>query len=347
MTKLRPSSAPTFLTTARLLVLPAFAVLAACSSASAPTGTNDRGTQGDETWGDGKSLSGTVTIGSSSTVTIKAGAKITVAANTKIVVKGSLKSEYGDKHAIVGGTEDWEGIDVEDGGSIELDGVDVGRGKVTLNVKAGAVVATFRRGVIAGAAEAFHVEEGAQLNVDHLSVTAGVGTSRIAGKLVASYMDFDGNGQDGIATDGPKAYVDISDSLLHGKGGNDDMLWGSSGGHFRVQYTEIYNAHCSFHFDNINTFDISYVWSHNNLYGMMLDGSEGEGSRTITNTNFTDNTALALQEDQTATNGAISITNCYFDGNKGGKQVFRPDTKIKVSNDANAKIPGTGPRPEK
>ena len=174
-----------------------------------------------------------------------------------------------------------------------------------------------------------------------------LGTAKIAGKLVAQYMDFDGNGQDGIATDGAKAFIDISDSLLHGKGGNDDILWGAGGGHFRVQHTEIYNAHCSFHFDNISTFEISYVWSHNNLYGMMLDGSDAEGSRTITNSNFTDNTALALQEDQTATNGPISITNCFFDGNKGGVQVFRPDTKIKLSSNATAKIPNAGPRPEK
>ena len=322
--------------------------LAACSSASSTPDAGAGRETGDETWADGKKLSGTVTIGSGATVTIKAGAKIAAAAGTKIIVKGTLKSEYADAHASVGNVDaEWEGIEVADGGTIELDGLDIARGKLALSVKTGAVVATFRRGIIAAAIEPFHVEEGAQLNVDHLTVVATLGTSKIAGKLVAQYMDYDGNGQDGIATASPNAYIDISDSLLHGKGGNDDILWGYEGGHFRVQYTEIYNAHCSFHFDSINTFDISYVWSHNNLYGMMLDGSEGDGARTISNTNFTENTALALQEDQTAINGPINVTNCFFDGNKGGIQVFRPDTKIKISNNANARIPGTGPRPEK
>ncbi|HEY6461091.1 MAG TPA: hypothetical protein VIY73_13095, partial [Polyangiaceae bacterium] len=168
------------------------------------------------------------------------------------------------------------------------------------------------------------------------AVAGTLGTSRIAGALVASYLDYDSNGYEGITTIDPTATLSIEDSKLHGSGPVADFVVSSSGAaSIHIAYTDITNVHCGFHFDTIDAFDVSYSNVESNAYGFMLYGSSGTGTRSVSNSNIDQN---QIAYDTEGNNGPITFDGDYVTGTQ------TPGTAVSVSNAASAKVSGTGPR---
>ena len=167
-------------------------------------------------------------------------------------------------------------------------------------------------------------------------MTGTLGSSTIAGSFVASYLNYDSNGNEGIVTTDPTATESIEDSTLHGSGPVADMVISAGGAaSIHIAYTDITNVHCGFHFDAIDAFDVSYTNVESNAYGFMLYGSSGTGTRSVTYSNIDQNTYAF---DTEGDNGPITFTNDYITGTQN------PGDAVTVSSSASTTVPGTGPR---
>jgi hypothetical protein len=277
-----------------------------------------------------------VTIASGVTVTIAPGATVTVMAGSTIAVAGTLTASSATTHAKLTGTG-WTALSVASGGTLTLDGVDITGAATALQTQVGAVKAEYDAGTITGAATPFDLAKGTTLGTKNATVTGTLGTSRIAGSLVASYLDYDSNGNEGITTTDPTATESIEDSKLHGSGPVADMVVSATGAaSIHIAYTDITNVHCGFHFDTVDAFDVSYTNVETNSYGFMLYGSAGTGTRSVTYSNVDQN---QIAYDTTAgANGPITFDHDYITGTQN------PADAVSVTNPATAAVAGTGPR---
>jgi hypothetical protein len=277
-----------------------------------------------------------VTIAPGVTVTIAPGATVNVAAGSTISVAGTLTASSATTHAKLTGTS-WTALSVASGGTLTLDGVDITGAATGLQTLAGAVKAEYDDGTITGAATPFDVAKATTLGLKNATVTGTLGTSRIAGALVASYLDYDSNGNEGITTIDPTATESIEDSKLHGSGPVADMVVSATGAaSIHIAYTDITNVHCGFHFDAIDAFDVSYTNVETNSFGFMLYGSSGTGTRSVTYSNVDQN---QIAYDTTAGNNApIVFDHDYITGTQ------TPADSVTVTNAATAAVTGTGPR---
>jgi hypothetical protein len=104
-------------------------------------------------------------------------------------------------------------------------------------------------------------------------------------------------------------------------------------------YTEIAGRHCSYHFDNITSFDLENMYVHDSSYGFMMYGSATtSGTRVVKDSNF-ENMTWGVAES--GTNGAISVTGCYFGS---GVQQQLADQEVTISSPASAALTNVGPR---
>jgi hypothetical protein len=302
----------------------------------------------NETWSDGKALSGAIVIMSGGTVTIAPGAKITAAAGTSILVQGTITASSQTTHASITGTG-WSGITVASGGTMSLVGVDLaGAGLV---VKGGAAAASYDYGAISAASVPFSTETGGKLTSSHSTVSAA-GSSSNAGELDLSYVDYNTNGAEGIYTTAAGAILKIDDSRLYGVGNTGgDMISVSGASLVHLAYSEIHSVHCAFHFNAVDTVDISYMDIHDSSYGFMLYGSSMTGTRTIASSNIYNNVAYGADEGSAGTvNGNITFENGYWanNGPNGGvsaDNLRKFSTAITVTNmSTTTKVTGTGPR---
>lgn len=308
----------------------------AASSGSGGTGTTTTVATGT-TWANGQQITSSVTIPAGVTVTIAAGATVTVSANATINVAGTLtaSSASGTHALLTGNGNGWTGISVSSGGTLDLDGVDITGASTALATVAGATSAEYDDGTITGASAPFDVASGTTLGTKNATVTGTLGTSRVAGSLVASYLDYDSNGHEGIVTTDPTATESIESSTLHGSGPVADMVISASGAaSIHVAYTDITNVHCGFHFDTITSFDVSYTNIESNAYGFMLYGSDGTGARSVTYSNIDQNTVAFDTEGQ---NGPITFDHDYITGTQN------PGDAVSVTNPQTSAVPGTGP----
>ena len=312
------------------------------------TGTPAGGASGtvsaDETWASGKQITGALVIAPGVTVTIDPGAAITVADGATITVGGALKGKStAAAHAKLSGAA-WTGIVVEQGGTLGLDGVDLVNAVTALDVKGGNTAATFSNGVITAPTAPFSIAIGGKLAIDHSSVTGTKGMSSVGGAFTASYLDYDSNGNEGIAAIDASAVLTIDDSKFHGTSNNGgDMIVANNAASVHISHSEISKCHCAFHFNAITSFDVSFMNVHDDSYGFMMYGSSTAGKRTVADSNFT--TLAGAGIDEAGTNGAIAVTNCYFNAVAGGNNVKLVDAQITVTSPAKAAVPGAGPRP--
>ena len=309
-----------------------------------PTGGASGTVSGDETWASGKQITGALVIAPGVTVTIDPGAAITVADGAKITVGGTLKGKStAAAHAKLSGAA-WGGVVVEQGGTLGLDGVDLVNAATALDVKGGNTAATFSGGVITAPTSPFSVAIGGRLAIDHSSVTGAKGMSSVGGAFTASYLDYDSNGNEGIAAIDASAVLTIDDSKLHGTSNSGgDMIVANNAASVHIAHSEISKCHCAFHFNAITSFDVSFMNVHDDSYGFMMYGSSTAGKRTVADSNFT--TLASAGIDEAGTNGAIAVTNCYFNAVTGGNNVKLVDAQITVTSPAKAAVPGAGPRP--
>ncbi|HEY3820491.1 MAG TPA: hypothetical protein VGL81_25170 [Polyangiaceae bacterium] len=308
------------------------------SGASGSTSSGGGGTtiSTDTTWADGQMIASSVTIAAGVTVTIAPGAKVTVAAGSTISVAGTLTGTSTATHAQLTGTG-WTALSVASGGTLSLTAVDITGAGTALQTLAGAVDAEYDQGTITGAATPFDLAKGTKLGTKNATVTGTLGTSRVAGSLVASYLDYDSNGNEGITTTDPTATESFEDCTLHGSGPVADMVVSATGAaSIHIAYTNITNVHCGFHFDTIDAFDVSYSNVETNAYGFMLYGSTGTGTRSVTYSNI-DQNQIAF-DTTPGDNGPITFDHDYITGTQN------PADSVAVTNASTSAVTGTGPR---
>jgi hypothetical protein len=269
-------------------------------------------------------------------VTITPGATVTLGSGVSIAIAGTLTaSSATGTHAKLTGAS-WTGLVVNTGGTLSLDGVDITGASTALQTNTGATKAEYDDGTITGASQPFNVGTGSTLGMKHANVAGTKGSSQVAGSLVASYLDYNSNGNEGIVTTNPAATESIEDSTLHGSGPVADMVVSATGAaSIHIAYSNITNVHCGFHFDTVTSFDISYSNIQSNSYGFMLYGSDGSGTRSVTFSNVDQN---QIAYDTQGNNGPISFDNDYVTGTQ------TPGTAVSVTNAQQTAVTGTGPR---
>jgi hypothetical protein len=326
----------------------------ACSSSDKKAGVNgptgpgtvdpEQKVAADETWADGKIIAEPVTVETGVSVTVAAGAHIKVAEGATITVKGSLKSGGAGAHLGASG-KTWGGLVVAEGGSLALSGVDLEDADVAVEVQGGAKAATFDGATITAAHVPFQVDAKAKLSMTSAKVALPTGTSLVEGDFVASRLDYDSNGNDGIHTMSDTATLSIEDSTMHGARGSSDMIASYDGaGTIHVAYTTFTAVHCAFHLLRVTNLDIQNVTSEGNIYGFMLHGSIEGGTKTVKNMNIIGSIEWGVHESDDAQNASITFTNTYFNGNRNGDLYLKDGTQIAVTNNATAKNEDAKPR---
>jgi hypothetical protein len=316
--------------------------LAACSSSSSsdPGGNpNSRAGQisGSDVWKDDVTLTGAVIVGKGADVEIAPGARITCAAGASLYVQGKLHARAAAQHAKIT-CPAWNGIAVDVGGSIDMEGVDIENAQVALAILEGALESRFAEGAITAAIHPFAVAKGTKLTVDKVKASVPaevpvnvVANSEIFGTLVATHLDYDSGTNDGInARDGGS--LDISDSTFTGTA--NDLVLSYGGKSVKIAYSTFKGAHCGIHIQPAESFTIDHVTAED-AFGITIYAS-GAGPNTVSNSNFTGSSAwLDFQGD----NGPITFDNVFVSGQqilKGG-----PLPTVKT---ATAPIPDAKPR---
>ncbi len=329
----------------RALLLSSLALFA-CSSSSgdaagpkpAPSSTDDPGAPpppaaAADTWADGKTVSGKVTIPAGATVTIAQGASISVGSAASIVVQGKLVATGGK---IAGAS--WIGIVVAAGGDAELSGTDISGADVALDVSG---TATFANGAITGTP--FRVEKGGVLTASHAKVTAPDASTDVYGSLTASYLTYDENDQHAIMVKDASAVVSIEDSTFGNSGrlgpsAAPDVLTVEAAKSFHIAYTDVSGAHCGFHFTGGDTITIDHVTVHDITNAADVWGSAPSGKHTIMASNFEKTLGVAF--DESGVNGAFQVTGCWVPG----KNNLASPSQIAIASPASAAIPDAHPR---
>jgi len=302
------------------------------SGATSSSGGSSGTPVGNETWADGKQLTKSVEITAGSTVEITPGAKITCAPGVAITVKGTLSVKPGAAHAKIS-CASWNGIVVESGGTLDADGLDLENATTTITTRGGNLAAKLTNGIITSPNNTpFSMQPGSKLAITKSTITGGM--SSIAGTFTASYMTYDKGTNEGLALADPAGTMTIADSVLKGSGGGDYVV-SQQGKLVHVEYTTIAGAHCGFHFDSVDKFEIDHVTDDTNSYGTMLYGS-GAGPNTISYSNFTNGTK---DLDAQGTNGPIKVDHVHT----GGKDSFSGVVPTITNKEANP-VPNAKPR---
>lgn len=291
-------------------------------AAGAPAATTPSAAAGgsiskDETWSDGKMLTGNVDIAAGAKVQIAPGAKLSVASGTTVTVHGSLEAAAKDNHAKLSGMG-WMGIVVAEGGSLALSGLDIDGAKETIHVNKGATLADYSYGTASDGL--FRIDAGGTLTLDHAAVVNG-GYTLVAGTLKATFVDWNAAA---VALSDASANVFVADSKITGSGG--DFFTASGGELLHVEYTTIDKTHCPFHFNAISKFEIDHVTTggmtgaSTDAFGLMIYNSEA-GPHSISFSNFND-----PKWDQTRPTATINVMNTYIPGalKKAGQVTFSP-----------------------
>jgi hypothetical protein len=286
-------------------------------SPAAPTGGLD----------DGATLTAPLEIPAGTTATIPPGAKIVAAPGVTITVRGVLVVASAKTHARIGtaapltdSTQDWGGIVVESGGHLDADGLDLAGAAPALWLKSGSLPSRYDDGTIAGGQVPFQIDKGARLDTAHATVSAGSSTA-LSGELHASYLDYEMGGfAGGVITNDASAVFDVTDSTFHAASvGGADFISSYAAALIHVAYSTVNDAHCAFHFNDVDRFEIDHVTAGARagsmpgpwvVWGAMLYGS-GAGPNVISNSTF-EGTEFAL--DQQFMNGPLTITNTYTKG---------------------------------
>jgi hypothetical protein len=299
-------------------------LVAGCSGAAAPT------MPAADTGGldDGAQLTAPLEIPAGATATIPPGARIVAAPGVTITVRGVLVVASAQKHARIAtaatptdSTKDWGGIVVESGGHLDADGLDLADAAQALWLKGGSLPSRFDDGTISDGLQPFQIDKGARLDTAHAAVANAGSPAGISGELHASYLDYEMSGSaGGLITNDATAVFDVTDSTFHGKAvGGSDFISSYGAALIHIAYSTVNDAHCAFHFNDVDRFEIDHVSAGVRagampgpfvVWGAMLYGS-GAGPNVISNSTF-EGTEFALDQEQQ--NGPLTITNTYTKG---------------------------------
>ena len=313
-------------------------------SADAHAPTPGEGT--DQTWTEGTKITGNVVIDAGKTVTIAPGAHVSFAKGASVSIQGTLKAQSRDKHALLDSADGWAGL-VVDGGSLDLDGVDIQNADRAIRVQAG--TGSYQYGAIKNSA-AFDVQKDGALIVAHASVAGNRSPSTILGDFTATFLDYDAGPKEGFIVQDPGATLSIEDSHLHGSRTPDnDLIQSASPGKVHVAYVELTQAHCGMHFDDVESFDVSNVTIHDGAYGIMMYGSvDTTGERTVKSTNIFQNAGRGIEEAAPdEIQGPITVSDGYWANNGGGDadNIRSLTGKITVTNmSSTTPLTNVGPR---
>jgi hypothetical protein len=281
-------------------------------------------------------ISENVTIASGATVTIAPGAQITVGSGVTITVNGTLTATSSTTHAALTGTG-WTGIVVAAGGKLNANSLDLSG--ATTSIKS-AGTTEYDSGKITGSTP-FAVTAGT-LTTKNASVVSPTGAATVSGgTFTASYLNVQVGAYSGLVISGGAANVSDSTFISTSDDTSPDMIISTGPSSLTMLYTEIGGRHCSYHFDEITSFDLENMNVHDSSYGFMMYGSETtSGTRVVKDSNF-ENMQWGISES--GTNGAISVTGCYF---ASGAQQQLTDQEVTISSPASAALTNVGPRPQ-
>jgi hypothetical protein len=305
----------------RLLLALAVSALAACSSSEGdgPSGAADARAgelHGADLWKDGLVLTGTVTIAADANVEIAPGAKITCAEGGTLYVAGTLRARAAASHAKITCAR-WSGVLVNEGGRVDLEGVELENGLLGLGLATGSLESTFSEGAILNSLRPFAIAPKAKLTLTKSKLTTPVkvgdneiSISAIEGTLIASRVDYDANSNEGVSVK-KGGELDLQDSTFHGKNALD-LVSAYGAKHVKIAYSTFLGAHCGVHIQPSESFEIDHITSDSNTYGITIYGS-GNGPNLVKASNFTGAAAwLDFQGD----NGAITFDGVYTKGSE-------------------------------
>ncbi len=323
--------------------------VSACSAGDekTPEKANTNTKSGDirtsEVWKDGLKLDGVVRIFEGATVEIEPGAKIGCTEAALIQVGGTLRVKATAQHATISCSR-WRGIQVAQNGQLDIEGLDTENAEYGIETTKGAGVVNVTDSNVLAAVHPFTVGPESKLSVTRVKATASTrllegesSVSEIRGTLVAKYLDYEANTNEGIMLkDGGEA--DIEDSTLVAKGGLD-MVSSYGGKSLKLRYSTLRGAHCGPHMQGIGTLEIDHVTSEDNVFGITIYDASTEGPHVIKDSNFAGAVAwLDLQGDH----GPITFQNVFTTGQE---TITRTDPPTITK--ATARIEGAGPRPAK
>jgi hypothetical protein len=333
-----------------LLALPL--LLASCSSEDTSSTTPTiSGKSGDirttEVWKDGLELVGVIRIFEGATVEIEPGAKIKCREPVLIQVGGTLRVKSTERHASITCAR-WRGIQVAQNGQLDIDGLDIENAEVGIDTTKGAGLVNVTNSSILATIRPFLVGAESTLNLTRVKATTPtdvegqVSVSEVFGKLVAKFLDYEANTNEGIMIQ-KGGEAEIEDSVLKAKNGLDlvSMYGGKS---LKLSYSTLRGAHCGPHLGESKDeekrppgkLEIDHVTSEENIYGITIYSASVEGPHLIKDSNFTGAAAwLDLQGDH----GPITFQNVFV---TGAETIANTDPPTIVK--AAAKIEGAGPR---
>jgi hypothetical protein len=298
-------------------------------------------------WVDGMEIVGDLDIPAGQNTTIAPGANVTLGKNVTVTIHGTLTASSKDLPITIFGNGG-RGFVVDGGGTLNLDGVNIAASALAIFVKNG--TATYSNGKISDGIP-FQVAEGASLTLSHATIINPTDDALVAGSLKASYIDYKVTTVNAIVGDGPKATIDVEDSLIQGEGNlttaDTDGIIARNVASLTVSHTEITGLHCGMHFYKLTNANIDFMSMHDNNYAFSLSGTDTTGTRTIKSSNIFDNGVGLFQTDSDSF-GLVEVSDGYFNNNgKGGHDDVMQRTNVVKTDNMQAKtIAGTGPRPE-
>ena len=236
-----------------------------------------------------------MTIAAGADVEIAPGATITCAAGETLFVAGTLHARAASTHARIT-CERWAGLVVSAGGRVDLEGVELEleNGTLGLGMAAGASASTFT--------DAPSTKLGiakAKLSTPVKVAAEDISVSAIEGALVASHIDYDANGNEGISVK-KGGELDLRDYVPREERPGPRL--GLRRQAPQDAFSTFLGAHCGLHVQPSESFEIEHVTSDSNVYGVTIYGS-GNGPNTVTASNFTGSAAWV---DFQGDNGAIT-----------------------------------------
>jgi hypothetical protein len=272
-----------------------------------------------------------------------------------ITVRGVLTVASTKAHARIGtaapptdDTQRWGGLVVESGGQLDAQGLDLSGAATALSIRAGSQSARYDAGTISDSFVPFQIDSGARLDTARAAVTSPGAASGVNGELHASYLDYEASSfSGGVIMGAPAAVFDAADSTFHASGPSaSDFIVSRAAELVHVAYSTVTGAHCAFHFDDVERFELDHVTAGAAsptspgglvVWGAMLYGS-GAGPDSISNSSF-----LGSDDnlDQQGANGPLTITNTYTTGHDN---IDVTTTTWLAADVAKAPIPDAKPR---
>ncbi|HKQ68595.1 MAG TPA: NosD domain-containing protein [Polyangiaceae bacterium] len=273
-------------------------------------------------------LAATKTIAANTITSVCAGAVVSAAAgkNVSIVVQGTLRVEgtmampAKFEASAHGAMANWQGIVIDQGGSLVMTYGEVRDAKISLETKAGSTY-----------------------QIDHVLTEYSDMELKLASTGTIDHGVFHGRG----ATQSEKpvqiisASPKITNSLFDkgkGPGGPDTIVVSGAASAPVFDHIDVSASHCAFHFNEGTGATISNSFVHNNTYGLMVEASS---MNKIFHNNFVDN---AIQLGTCQASASAEVKDNFFMQRSGGDVFAAECSKLKNTMPAAAAHTDVGPK---